>query len=171
VTNVWFYRGDPPTADGKPSPGSVSVPGRDRGDGQWTADRAIALPDQKGEVRLGVIAFNGVGLSNSIETTVKVEPSPEAKSESKKTTGTIAGSVVKGYLGQSGLPVELLDSTGKTVVKTTATAANGSFRFEEVAPGSYTVKSIKKADHNAQGSAIASVEAGKEAKVEVRISR
>lgn len=171
VTKVWFYRGDPPTADGKPSAGSVSVPGRDSGDGQWTADRAIALPDQKGEVRLGVIAFNGVGLSNSVEKTLKVEPSPETKSESKKTTGTITGSVVKGYLGQSGLPVELLDSTGKTVVKTTTTAANGAFKFEDLPPGSYTVKSIKKADHNAQGSAIASVEAGKEAKVEVRISR
>jgi hypothetical protein len=172
VTKVWFYRGDPPTADGKPSPGSVSVPGISGSDGTWTAERAIALPDQKGEVRLGVIAFNGVGLSNSVEKTVKVEPSPDAKSsDPKKTTGTIVGSVMKGYLGQSGLPVELLDSTGKSVIKTTTTAANGSFKFEDVAPGSYTLKSIKKADHNAQGSANASVEAGKEAKVEVRISR
>jgi hypothetical protein len=168
IAKVWFYVGDPPTAEGK---GATVVAGIKLSDGVYQAERPILLPEQKGDVRVGVLMVNGVGMTAGAEKTLTVRiPPGEKKDGSGKTTGTITGKVVFGYLGKSNLPVELQDASGKAV-KTATSAADGTFKFEDVLPGSYTVTSTNKADHNAKGEAKTSVEAGKTSTVEVRLKR
>lgn len=172
IASVYFYLGDPPSADGKPASGSKVVRGEKQTDGSWATKDPIRLPDTRGEVKVGVIFLNGVGLGTSSESTIYVREAEKAKDEkTKKTTGDIEGIVMQSIRPQPDLPVILKDAAGKELKKTT-TDSSGKFAFKDLAPGDYNVSSVKRADLNSNGSKDVTVEAGdKPAKVEIVIRR
>lgn len=179
IARVLFFVGDFPGADLKPAPGGKIVAGKPKLDkdgkvipGEYTAE--IRLPEKAGEIKVGVVAVNGVGLATAAPDEPKELVIRDKEAEKKKkTTGSIEGKVVQGSRAQPGLTVTLLDATGKTPVKSTKTDADGKFKFEDVAPATYVVKSVKTADvAQASGKKEVAVEAGdKPATVEISVSR
>lgn len=176
VAAVYFYVGDAPAADGKPAGGSKVIPGvqLDKAAGTWATKEPLRLPDTRGEIKVGVLFVNGVGLTSPAEAVVYVrEPEKEkgADGKPKKTTGAIAGTVVQGTRPQPSLPVALFDAAKKELKKTKTDDA-GKFEFKDLPPGEYIVASVKRQDQNANGQADVTVEAGdKPAKAEITIKR
>ncbi len=172
--DVYFYLGDAPAADGKPAPGSKVVKGEKLADGSYATRDPIRLPEIRGDVKLGVLVVNGVGLASPAEAIAYVrepEKTKEEKAKEKKTTGDIEGVVMQSIRPQPDLPVVLRDAAGKELKKTT-TDTSGKFAFKDLAPGDYIVTSVKRADSNSNGSKEVTVEAGdKPAKVEIAIKR
>jgi len=121
-------------------------------------------PEKRGEITIGVAVTDEVG--NTTTETQKVElidpPAPN---------GTIIGKVVIGERAQPGLTVTLADGEGKPKGET-KTDAFGKFKFEKVAPGAYTLKTIKTdVTLGLTGTAAAQVENGKTVKPEIFLKR
>lgn len=176
VAAVYFYIGDAPAADGKPAGGSKVAKGTRKADGTWIARDPLRLPETKGDVKLGVLVVNRVGLASAADAIVYVREPEKPKDEkaeekAKKTTGSIEGVVMHSIRPQPDLPVTLRDAAGKELKKTT-TNSSGKFEFKDLPPGEYIVSSVKKADLNSNGSQTVTVEAGdKPAKAEIAIKR
>lgn len=171
IAAVWFYLGDAPAADGKPAAGGKAVRGELQADGSWATKEPLRLPENRGDVKLGVLFVNGVGLSTPAEATAYVRDPEKADGKGGKTTGSIEGVVLQSIRPQPDLPVTLRDAAGKDVKKTT-TDSGGKFEFKDLAPGEYTVSSVKRADLNSNGSQAVTVVAGdKPSKVEIAIKR
>jgi hypothetical protein len=173
VAAVYFYTGPPPAADGKPAPGGRVVKGvkvtSAAGPPTWTAP--LQLPEARGELTVGVLFVNEVGLATAADERTVYVRDPEAE-KAKRTTGSIEGVVVQGDRPQPGLPVELRLAGMTAVYKATTTDAAGRFRFEDLPPGGYVVSSVKRADANAAGRTPVSVEASETpAKAEVKVLR
>ena len=164
IDKVFFFTGDtPPALDGKPAAGSRVIPGvevlaKDK-PLTYTTKEPLRLPETKGELRVGVVAFNKVGLSSVAELTLYVTTKPLPPE--KPTTGSILGRAVQGGRPQPGLPVTLTDAAGK-VVKVGKSDDLGKFEFKDLPPGSYTVVAVKKTDANASGKATVEVKASKD---------
>ena len=162
IDKVYFFTGEtPPGLDGKPAAGSRVIPGVPVAGkpGTYKSKEPFRLPETKGELRLGVVYFNKVGLSTPADLTVYVSTPPLPKE--KPTTGSIIGRAVQAGRPQPGLPVTLSDAAGK-VLKETKSDDVGKFEFKELAPGNYTVVAVKRADANASGKATVEVKAAKE---------
>ena len=162
IDRVYFFTGEtPPALDGKPAPGSRVIPGQ-LGKAllasTYSTVEPFRLPEVKGEVRVGVIAFNKVGLSTVADLTLYVRTPPVPPE--KPTTGSIIGRAVQAGRPQPGLPVSLTNAAGK-VVKETKSDDLGKFEFKDLPPGSYTVSAVKKADANAGGKVTVEVKADK----------
>jgi hypothetical protein len=174
VAAVYFYVGDAPAADGKPAPGGKAVKGvlLDKATNTWATKDPLRLPDVRGEIKVGALFVNGVGLTSPTEAVVYVrEPEKEGNGKPKKTTGSIVGTVVQATRLQPDLPVALFDSAKKELKKTKTDSA-GKFEFKDLPPGEYIVASVKRQDQNANGQADVTVEAGdKPAKAEIAIKR
>lgn len=172
--SVFFYLGEAPSTDGKAAPGSKVVKGEKQADGSYATKDPIRLPENRGDVKLGVLVVNGVGLSSTAEANAyarEPEKTKEEKAKEKKTTGDIEGVVMQSIRPQPDLPVILKDAAGKELKKAT-TDSSGKFAFKDLAPGEYIVSSVKRADQNSNGSKEVTVEAGdKPAKVEIAIKR
>ncbi len=163
IDRVYFFTGEtPPALDGKPAPGSRVIPGQ-LGKAllasTYTTVEPFRLPEVKGEVRVGVIAFNKVGLSTVSDLTLYVRTPPVPPE--KPTTGSIIGRAVQAGRPQPGLPVSLTNAAGK-IVKETKSDDLGKFEFKDLPPGSYTVAAVKKADANAGGKVTVEVKADKD---------
>ena len=165
VAAVYFFTGEtPPGLDGKPAAGSRVIPGVEVKDkpATYTTKEPLRLPEAKGELRLGVVFFNNVGLSAVADTTQYVSvPVAAGGGADKPTTGSILGRAVQAGRPQPGLPVGLLDAAGK-VLKETKADDTGKFEFKDLAPGQYTVVAVKKIDANATGKATVEVKASKD---------
>jgi hypothetical protein len=174
IAAVYFFLGEAPNTDGKPAPGSKVVKGEKQADGSWATKEPLRLPEQRGDVKIGALFVNGVGLASPAEATAYVrepEKAKEEKEKEKKTTGSIEGVVMHSIRPQPDLPVTLKDSAGKELKKTT-TDSGGNFKFKDLPPGEYTVSSVKRADLNSNGSQTVTVEAGdKPTKAEIVIRR
>lgn len=185
VKAVYFFVGEPPSAEGKPAGAGkviraipVADPKAAAGEAggefpvrRFRAVELLRLPEQRGEWKIGVLFVNGVGLATASEELTIFVRDPEAE-KAKKGTGSIAGTVMQGYRPQPGLPVELKDEAGKATLKATTTDAAGKFKFEDVPPGTYQVSSVKKADANARGQKSVTVVAGdKPAEVALNVLR
>ncbi len=176
IAAVYFHVGDAPAADGKAAPGSKVVKGAKQADGTWLAREPLRLPEAKGDVKIGVLFVNGVGLAAPADAIAYVREPEKPKEEkekekAKKTTGSIEGVVMHSIRPQPDLPVSLRDPAGKELKKTT-TNSSGKFEFKDLAPGEYIVSSVKKADLNSNGSQTVTVEAGDTpAKAEIAIKR
>jgi hypothetical protein len=129
-------------AQGEPSAKSPSV---------WTAD--LKLPDDfRGAGLVAVVFANAVGLTSE-PTVQKIEiVDPKAKGPA---TGTVVGKVVFGERPQPGVPVSLRDADNKEKAAG-VTDDDGKFKFENVAPGNYTLVAVKK-DSSTGASGLASV--------------
>ena len=163
IDRVYFFTGEtPPAVDGKPAAGSrviLGLLGKDKLATTYTTAEPLRLPEQKGELRVGVVVFNRVGLSSVAELTLYVNTKPLPPE--KPTTGSILGRAVQAGRPQPGLAVSLTNAAGK-VVKEIKSDALGKFEFKELPPGSYTVVAVKKADANASGRATVEVKADKD---------
>jgi hypothetical protein len=134
IAQATFFAGQP--VDGKLPAGTLTAPGKPDGSGSlWTA--ALELPPEaKGRIPVGVELINGVGLSTIITATVEIiDPATLA-------LGKVSGSVREGPRPQAGLEVSLKDEKGTEVGKT-KTGDDGTFVFEKVAPGKYSLSSSK----------------------------
>ena len=185
LTEVVFYLGEPPAADGKLPPTTEKAAGLPalaaKGGptpGRFTA--SFSLPDVKGKVKLYAKATNGAGLSAVTEgaTLAVVDPPPPPKSEKekekeKRTVGDVAVKVIQGSSPerpQPGLTVELRNAAG-AAVQTKTTDDKGEAFFKDVPPGGYTLYTVKLADFGAKAFAAVTVAADKKSEATLEVKR
>ncbi len=185
LTEVVFYLGEPPAADGKLPPTTekaVGLPALAAKGGPMTGrfTASFLLPDVKGKVKLYAKATNGAGLSTVTEgvTLTVVDPPPPPKSEKekakeKRTVGDVAVKVIQGSTPerpQPGLTVELRNGAGAAVM-TKTTDDKGEAFFKDVPPGGYTLYTVKLADYGAKAFAAVTVVADKKAEATLEVKR
>ena len=133
VNDVTFFVGKPD--NGAIPKNAVSAPGRSDAVGQTWSGQIALKPTVKGTIPVSAQFTNAAGLSSFITTTVEV-------TDADIGGGEIQGKVVEGTIPQSGVEVILADGKGVPQGKAT-TAADGSFSFQSVKPGSYVTKASK----------------------------
>jgi hypothetical protein len=127
-----------------------------------TWEAVLPLPKgAEGEVPVSARFTSGVGLSETITQPITVlappppPPSEEEKAKAKAPPkpGAIAGKVVEGSLGQTGLPVYLytLDPDAKKEEKnmpiaSTKTKPGGAYEFKDLKAGQYRVYCVKESN-------------------------
>lgn len=99
----------------------------------WQA--TLKLPEDVGPATITALATNGVGLSQTISSTLEVVPAASLAD------GKIVGSVTEGSRPQPNLAVVLM--SGANQVAKTTTSSTGQFVFPQVKPGSYKVNASK----------------------------
>lgn len=117
------------TASGKPPTADSTV---------WTG--SLPLPNRVGPVEISALIANRAGKAVFATTVIElteIEPALLGN-------GTIEGRVLEGGRPQPDLDVILEDDTGREVGHARSNR-DGSFRFEEIAPGRYTLRSFKPA--------------------------
>jgi hypothetical protein len=163
IKEAQFFVGKP--VDNKVPPGATTfktVP-TDKAGSTWKAE--VTLPeDKKGPTEVTVQFTNQVGLSTFATATIDLMDTDPAKTG----PGRIKGKVVLGELGQPGLEVSLRGDKGAEIAKT-KTRADGTFVFEGVAPGKYTLYCRNNAAQR-HGTANAVVEANKDTEVTVSLT-
>jgi hypothetical protein len=177
IEKVVFFVGKP-TPDHKAPPNAVEVQAKLDGNA-WKAELRIPNDAAKGPLTLGVVFTNRAGRSQADALVVEVaEP---AKQEKKP--ASIAGKVVEGgdpKLGklvidgpgprpQAGLKVEL--RTARGVIDTATTDEAGKYKFENLAPGSYTVTSTKGASNRKDSVPVELKEFEQKTGVDLRLKR
>jgi hypothetical protein len=135
VREVVFFFGTP-LKDGSMPPGAtfVKVDRSPEKGKPWVGELPVPA-DQKNPFLVAVRFVNGAGLATSAERMVEVD---------RLTRGSIAGVVVEDGRPQGGLPVALLDAAGRNLTAV-ETAADGSFAFGGLEPGTYRVTAVKAA--------------------------
>jgi hypothetical protein len=141
IKKVIFFLGSPP-ADGKLLPTMPQVEGKPTAS-VWTAQLPLT-PDRRGDTDVSVQFINGVGLSTFATTQINI-----LDGEKKAGPGRIVGVVQEGMNPQADMEVILSPTDAKTpqekekATKTTKTKPDGSYVFEDVAPGKYTLSCTK----------------------------
>jgi hypothetical protein len=165
VARATFFVGRP-LDDGKLPPDAITVDGapvdpQDPKNRAWTANLPIP-PERRGEVIVGVVFTNQVGLATTRTTRIELFDAPPPGSV--VAVGRIEGTVKILETPQPGLTVVLRNLDGKDLA-TTTTNPKGKFVFEKVAVGSYTLSSGKKdSSYGYVGSAAVEVKADQTAK-------
>ncbi|HZU37644.1 MAG TPA: carboxypeptidase regulatory-like domain-containing protein, partial [Gemmataceae bacterium] len=151
IASAVFFLGKLPD-DNKPP--KDAVPGKlvtEKGKTFWQATLPIS-PKAVGPLDVGVLMVDNVGLSSKEETVILLkEPVPPDT--------TIEGDIFVGDLLQPKLGVELRDDKG-VVKASTATDANGHYKFTKVLPGAYHVTATKV--DGAHGDKAVEVQAGQQ---------
>ena len=115
------------------------MPGTAANAGRTLWNIKLALPqDRKGPTDFSVQLVNQVGLSTFATISVELTEEDSAKSA----PGKIAGTVLQGAQPQGELEVVLSDDKGAEKGKA-KTKADGTFAFEDVAPGKYRLAVTK----------------------------
>lgn len=133
TSNVIFFVGKPEN-DAVPK-GAVSAPGKPDANSQVWSGQIQLKPTVKGTIPISAQFTNAAGLSSFVTTEIDV-------TDADLGGGKIRGKVLEGNIPQSGLEVVLADSKGAPQAKAT-TAADGSFSFESLKPGSYVASASK----------------------------
>jgi hypothetical protein len=171
IREVVFFVGKPP-ADGKLPPTVETVPGTPltAKQGVWTG--SLLLPaDKKGPTFISTRFTNGAGMHTfALASLVLFDPADiKGSSGTPLKPGRIQGKVVEGPLPQANLEVLLRDDKG--VEKDRAkTKEDGTFLFENVAPGAYRVSTAKSASRT-KGEQPVRVKADETEKVEIKLYR
>jgi hypothetical protein len=135
IAQVVFFVGQPKDDKIPANLPTIAAAPLDREKTTWTA--SIQLPeDKKGPTLVSVQFTNGVGLVRYATATVELTDSDPVG------LGSIRGKVFEGPRLQPGLEVILRDNNGKEKTRT-RTQANGTFLFEDLAPGSYVIFCVK----------------------------
>jgi hypothetical protein len=162
IKEAQFFVGRPIDAKVPPNVAVVKATQPDPTKQVWEAD--VLLPqDKKGATEVTVVFTNQVGLSSFATAAIDMTDTEAVKTG----TGRIKGTVLLGELRQPGLLVMLRDEGGNDKAST-ATGPDGSFTFNAVAPGQYTVYCRKPAAQR-HGSATAVVVPNKDTIVTVAL--
>lgn len=164
VAKAVFFLGKP-LDDGKLPPDAVLVDGKPVADkvGVWEAEIPLA-PEKKGEAIIGVVFTNEVGLATTKTQRVELIDAPPP-------SGAIDGVILIGERPQPGVVVSLRAADGKEKA-TTTTSDKGTFKFENVPIGNYTVASARPdSSYGFAGSAPVQVELERRAKVAVTLTK
>ena len=137
VAQVVFFFGKPDKGEIPPmAPRVKAVPANLEGT-QWSA--ALQIPaDHKGPLAISVQVVNHAGMASIDTVTLEVTD----RDPGKTGLGEIRGKVVEGPRPQPNLVVILTDERGKEIART-RTQADGSYVFEQVAPGRYRLVCVK----------------------------
>jgi hypothetical protein len=165
IREVVFFFGKPP-ADGKIPPTLDTYTGTKDVRGIWTANVPIPY-DKKGPAVVSVQFVNNAGLSTFASTALRVVDPNDPKAAASP--GRIEGKVFEGDRPQANLEVVLKDDKGKDKDKA-KTKEDGTFAFEDVAPGNYSVATSKEASVT-KGESAVKVVSDKTAIVEVKLFR
>ncbi len=131
IAQVFFFIGRP--TNDQPLPNTPKVAGfaADLDHGLWGG--SIPLPaDHKGPLPISVQFINRAGLARCATTTVELLDVDPATLR----PGAIAGKVLEGPRPQPGLTVVLRDEHGQDKART-RTQPDGTFQFDNLAPGKY----------------------------------
>jgi hypothetical protein len=139
IAKVIFFVGKP--VDGKIPPTVPQAQAVVDSTGTWTGKLQLA-GDRRGPTDISVQFINNVDLSTFETTTVELHDG-----DKKPGPGKIVGTVLEAARPQPGLEVTLTNTQAKTPDEkkpiTTTTKADGTYAFDNVAPGTYTVASTK----------------------------
>ena len=145
VSKVTFFLGKP--ADNNIPKGAVTAAGAaiDTAKTTWSCQLPLKTTDE-GVTPVSALCTNAAGLSTIVTTSVTLTADDIH-------AAAIHGHVVEGTIPQSGIEVVLTDEKGSEKGKVT-TAADGSFTFHQLKPGSYRM-SASKATSGRRGTASA----------------
>jgi hypothetical protein len=152
---------------GKPLPGGKLPPAVVEGEkapgtpGLWVAE--LPAPTEKGTLlTVGVQVTNGVGDTATKTIRIQlVDPKAPTKNDAAAAKlATVTGTVFEGDRPQAGVPVTLGDEKGN-LKAATKTDEKGTYTFEKVAPGPYTVNAVRTASMT-RGRTLISVPVGVE---------
>lgn len=151
---------------------------------QTSWEAVLPLPKgAEGEIPVSARFTSGIGLAETITQPITVlappppPPSEEEKAKAKEPPkpGAIAGKVVEGSLGQTGLPVYLytLDPDAKKEEKnrpiaSTTTKPGGAYEFKDLKAGQYNVYCVKESNGRRALKTV-SVEAGATAQTDLEL--
>ena len=121
----------------------------------------LEFPSKLGKQKITAVATNKAGLS-TFETTQVLVVDPDTFN-----SGTILGQVFEGVRKQPNLPVVLIDQEGNPIAET-KTEFDGTFIFEAVPSGDYTVKSVKKTTGRTGANRV-KVESGQKKVIEISL--
>ena len=140
IAQVVFFVGQP--HEGGKIPAATPTVAATPLDGKKTTWSAtVPLPDRTGPTAVSIAVTNGIGLTRYGSATLELtETDPMAVDP--KGPGKIVGRVLEGTRVQPGLEVILRDAAGKEHART-RTKSDGSYSFENVAPGSYVLHCVK----------------------------
>lgn len=171
IAKVAFYLARPVDDDHNPPPAAEPIKAIRSDKGWWL--RLPVPKDAKGPLDVIVKFTNGVGLSTCASTSIDVVDAPVPPPPPK--TGKIQGKVTwGGRLPQSDLEVILRDAKDPKAPdkKKTKTKDDGSYVFEDVDPGEYTVAAVKTENGSrSKDSQKVTVEAGKTATADLELVR
>jgi hypothetical protein len=173
VVKATFFVGRP-LDDGKLPPDALTVDGvpvdpTDPANREWTANLPVP-PERRGEVIVGVVFTNQVGLATTRTARIELVDAPPG-GVAAAGVGKIEGTVKILETPQPGLTVVLRNLDGKDLA-TTTTNAKGKFVFEKVVAGGYTVSSGKKdSSYGYVGSAAVEVKANDTAKPVISMTK
>jgi hypothetical protein len=165
IREVLFFLGKPP-ADGKVPP-TVDIVAASGPNAKKQYSATVAMPvDKKGPTLVTVQFVNNAGMSTFASATINVLDPNDPKTAGP---GRIAGKVFEGDRPQAGIEVVLFDDKGKDK-DTTKTKEDGSYAFEDVPPGKYSVGTAKEASIT-KAAAPAKVVADKTTTVDLKLFR
>jgi hypothetical protein len=132
IAAVDFFLG--PLPDVKPAPSANVFPARRRDTGTWAAE--VKLPEAAGPAQVGVRFRSRAGLDGHASATLRLLDSDPVRA------GRVIGRVGEGERPQPGLPIELVDGSGSTLLMAKS-GPDGRFAFEGVKPGTYKARAAK----------------------------
>lgn len=163
VTKVTFFLGSPGPDDTVP-PNAVTVNAKPLEGSKTTWAARLAVPEgQKGVVPVGVVFENATGMRQSAAGEVELIDGDPV------TPGRIKGVVMEGSIPQPNLEVVLRDAKSAEKGKG-KTRDDGTFAFEDLAPGAYTL-SVSKSSTNRKGEKKLVVEPGRPVSATIELFR
>jgi hypothetical protein len=163
IKDAQFFLGKP--IDKKLPPNVALLPGKAADKGQTVWEVKFPLPeDRKGPTDISVMFTSQAGLTSYATTTIELLDTDPAKTG----PGRIKGKVVFAELAQADLDV-ILRNEKKQEVARAKSSKSGTFVFENVAPGKYTVY-CRKVQNQRAGSADAVVEPNQDTEVTVNLT-
>ncbi len=162
IKEAQFFIGKPIDSKLPPNIATYQASPVDKGRTTWQAE--VTMPEEKkGPTEVTVQVTNNAGLSSFATAVINLVDTDPAKTG----PGRIKGRVLLGEVPQSDLVVQLRDDKGAEKAKTN-TKADGTFLFEEVPPGRYSVYTRKNSVQR-DGTAPAVVVAYKDTEVTINL--
>ena len=151
------------STNGEPDATATVLPAKpvDAKQRQWVV--TMPMEDRPGPVTIHATARSNSGQSATIQHTLDRIDASELEDAKP---GEVAGVILEGDIAQPKLEVKLTDTKKKSV--TTTTDENGRFRFADVAPGNYTLSTLKTSSNRGASMPVV-VKAGSTTKAELSL--
>jgi hypothetical protein len=184
IGRVQFFWSKP--ADDLKVPADAERGKKDDKTGAWTATLTVPVEAKVGvPLPVSVVFTNNVGLS-TVATTKVVPFDPPTGAAKSKVPASISGRVVDGpnpkinklvvdaaaLRPQVGMTVELRNAAGASPpITTVKSVADGKFKFDNVAPGTYTLFTLSGSDNRRASFVVEVKESEQKTGVELRLQR